>query len=92
MESFGIAVCKQAKVLAPSIGIISPYKGQVENLERRLRYISDNTNDVEVRSVDGFQGREKDLIIFSTVRSNSAGRIGFLNDYRRLNVAITRAK
>ena len=66
------------------IGIISPYVDQV-------KLISENT-DVEVKSVDGFQGREKEIIIISTVRSNDKGEIGFLNDLRRLNVAITRAK
>jgi superfamily I DNA and/or RNA helicase len=66
------------------IGIISPYADQV-------KLISENT-EVEVKSVDGFQGREKEIIIITTVRSNDKGEIGFLNDLRRLNVAITRAK
>ena len=66
------------------IGIISPYADQV-------KLISDKT-DIEVKSVDGFQGREKEIIIISTVRSNDNGEIGFLKDLRRLNVAITRAK
>lgn len=66
------------------IGIISPYSGQVNILVQSC--------DVEVKSVDGFQGREKELIIISTVRSNNRGEIGFLNDLRRLNVAITRAR
>lgn len=66
------------------IGIISPYADQV-------KIIQDQT-PVEVKTVDGFQGREKEIIIISTVRSNDDGNIGFLRDLRRLNVAITRAK
>ncbi|WP_299522114.1 IGHMBP2 family helicase [uncultured Methanobrevibacter sp.] len=67
-----------------NIGIISPYSDQVH-------LIQDKTS-VEVKSVDGFQGREKEIIIISTVRSNENGNIGFLKDLRRLNVALTRAK
>ena len=66
------------------IGIISPYADQV-------KLIQDKT-PIEVKTVDGFQGREKEIIIISTVRSNNKGNIGFLKDLRRLNVAITRAK
>lgn len=66
------------------IGIISPYADQVSLLK--------NKTDVEVKTVDGFQGREKEIIIISTVRSNDKGKIGFLSDLRRLNVALTRAK
>ena len=67
-----------------SIGIISPYADQVKIIQDRT--------PVEVKTVDGFQGREKEIIIISTVRSNYDGNIGFLKDLRRLNVAITRAK
>lgn len=66
------------------IGIISPYADQVSLLK--------NKTDIEVKTVDGFQGREKEIIIISTVRSNDKGKIGFLSDLRRLNVALTRAK
>ena len=66
------------------IGIISPYEDQRD-------LISSLTN-VEVKTVDGYQGREKDVMIISTVRSNTKRKIGFLNDLRRLNVALTRAR
>ncbi len=66
------------------IGIISPYADQVKIIQ--------SMTPVEVKTVDGFQGREKEIIIISTVRSNDHGNIGFLKDLRRLNVAITRAK
>ncbi len=73
--------------LDPSqLGVIAPYDDQVKLLRGIL------PPGVEARTVDGFQGREKEVIILSLVRSNPAGRIGFLNDRRRLNVAITRAK
>ena len=71
------------------IGIVTPYAGQV----RAIRdMIPETMQDVEVRTVDGYQGREKDVIIFSSVRSNSDGNVGFLSDGRRLNVALTRSK
>ncbi len=73
-----------AGVSEENIGIISPYADQV-------KIIQDRTS-VEVKTVDGFQGREKEIIIISTVRSNNNENIGFLKDLRRLNVAITRAK
>ena len=79
------------------IGIITPYNGQVRAILDLLEQsggtaIGDRWHGVEVRSVDGYQGREKEVIILSTVRSNPEGEIGFLDDSRRLNVAITRAK
>ena len=71
------------------IGVISPYAGQVR-LIRSM--VDDMIEGLEVKSVDGYQGREKEIIVLSTVRSNDAGKVGFLSNYRRLNVALTRAK
>ncbi len=72
-----------------SIGIITPYLSQV----KRIRLMLEQQGiGCEVKSVDGFQGREKEVIIISFVRSNVAGEIGFVKDRRRLNVAMTRAK
>lgn len=76
-----------AGVKPEEIGIITPYLDQVKLLKRWIR-----TPDIEINSVDAFQGREKEVIIVSTVRSNPHGNLGFLTDERRLNVTITRAK
>ena len=69
------------------VSIISPYLMQTEKLKEAV-----DREEVEVSTVDSFQGRENDLIILSLVRSNPAGTVGFLSDYRRLNVAVTRAR
>ena len=79
------------------IGVISPYNGQVRELMHLFelaggREVGQPYAGLEIKSVDGYQGREKDVIVFSTVRANERGEVGFLADYRRLNVAITRAK
>ncbi|WP_407422270.1 C-terminal helicase domain-containing protein, partial [Methanobrevibacter sp.] len=79
-----INICLNNSIKTKDIGVISPYKNQV-------RLINKKTN-VDVKSVDGFQGGEKDIIIISLVRSNVNKDIGFLNDLRRLNVSLTRAK
>ena len=71
------------------IGIITPYAGQVRAIRNSM---SEQLDDVEVRTVDGYQGREKEVIIFSCVRSNPEKNVGFLSESRRLNVALTRAK
>ncbi|XP_047170098.1 probable helicase MAGATAMA 3 isoform X2 [Vigna umbellata] len=78
-----------------SIGIISPYNGQVSEIQERIKHqnlVSDPNFSVSVRSVDGFQGGEEDIIIISTVRSNGNGNIGFLDNRQRANVALTRAR
>ena len=77
------------------VGIISPYKAQVQLLRRLLkqdRYWKPFRSLITVNSVDGFQGQERDVIVISLVRSNEQGDIGFLRDLRRMNVAITRAR
>ncbi|EEC14669.1 DNA-binding protein Smubp-2, putative [Ixodes scapularis] len=74
---------------ASSIAVISPYNLQVELIRLRL---SSRHPGLEVRSVDGFQGREKEAVVMSLVRSNDAGNVGFLAEDRRINVAVTRAR
>ncbi|NMM49996.1 IGHMBP2 family helicase [Marinigracilibium pacificum] len=76
-----------SRVFPEDIGVISPYEGQVSLLKKII-----DVQGLEIKSIDGFQGREKEIIVLSLVRSNNKGRIGFLTDYRRLNVALTRAK
>ena len=78
-----------------SIGIISPYKGQVLYLQNMIKEslpIIDKSIRVDVNSIDAFQGQERDIIYISLVRSNQRKQIGFLRETRRMNVAITRAK
>lgn len=75
------------------IGVISTYAAQSNLLQKKAKQLlGDNAYKLEIATVDGFQGREMDIVILSTVRSNSNGSIGFLSDARRLNVAITRAR
>ena len=75
-----------------SVGIISPYKLQIQYLREQLIEQSLGSKNIQVQTVDGFQGQEKDIIIISLVRSNGKQEIGFLKDLRRMNVAITRAR
>ncbi|KAF8627603.1 hypothetical protein AX17_006174 [Amanita inopinata Kibby_2008] len=96
-----------AHLRGSDIGIIAPYVGQVSLLTRLLKkdakykkrfmeVLGDHRAmqlaNIEIKTVDGFEGREKEVIIFSTVRNNMGGHIGFLADRRRLNVGLTRAK
>jgi len=77
------------------VGIITPYRAQVEylrTLTRKSTALQPYRHQLTVNTVDGFQGQERDVIIISLVRSNDKGEIGFLSDLRRMNVAITRAR
>ncbi|KAL4977385.1 P-loop containing nucleoside triphosphate hydrolase protein [Aspergillus desertorum] len=86
----------KAGVQPKDIGIITPYEGQrsyiVSSMQATGTFKKEHYKEIEVASVDAFQGREKDFIILSCVRSNDHQGIGFLSDPRRLNVALTRAK
>ena len=77
------------------VGIISPYRAQVQYLKRLIKkyeFFKPYRRLISVNTVDGFQGQERDVILISLVRSNDEGQIGFLRDLRRMNVAITRAR
>jgi superfamily I DNA and/or RNA helicase len=86
-------VCRQVRqlldwgVAAGDVAVIAPYAAQVRLLRDQL-----NVPGLEIDSVDGFQGREKEAVLISLVRSNPQGEIGFLQDVRRMNVAMTRAR
>lgn len=80
-----------------SVAVLTPYKGQVRALERGLRLLAPWFDAallarVSVSSIDGYQGREADAVVLTTVRCNARGSIGFVADKRRLNVAITRPR
>ena len=77
------------------VGIISPYRAQVQYLHRQIKkkeWANPYRQLISVNTVDGFQGQERDIILISLVRANDDGQIGFLRDLRRMNVAITRAR
>ena len=77
------------------VGIISPYRAQVQHLRRLIKkreFFKPYRSLISVNTVDGFQGQERDIILISLVRANDEGQIGFLRDLRRMNVAITRAR
>ncbi|MBR3452854.1 MAG: AAA family ATPase [Muribaculaceae bacterium] len=77
------------------VGIISPYRAQVQYLKRLIKkraFFKPFRHLISVNTVDGFQGQERDVVLISLVRANDTGQIGFLRDLRRMNVAITRAR
>ena len=77
------------------VGVISPYRAQVQYLRRLFKkreFFKPYRSLISVNTVDGFQGQERDIILISLVRANDEGQIGFLRDLRRMNVAITRAR
>ena len=101
LSSFNVAetdLCKRIvdylkdklKAENTDIGIITPYSAQVSNLSHKIT--QEDYKGLEISTVDGFQGREKEIIILSLVRSNQKHQVGFLSDSRRLNVAITRPR
>lgn len=105
VEIVGDLLYRNPDLSASNIGIITPYNAQNRLLISEFNYRGKMTlkpllgweraseiEHIEIHTLDGFQGREKKVIILSTVRSNINGNIGFLNDKRRLNVALTRAK
>ena len=91
-----VTIMLRSGIIPNQIGVITPYEGQrafvVSHMQKSGPLRSELYHDIEVASVDSFQGREKDFIIVSCVRSNETQGIGFLRDPRRLNVALTRAK
>ena len=80
------AICR-AGVPPADIAVIAPYAAQVRWLRQHALY-----DQLEIDTVDGFQGREKEVVVMCTVRSNTTGEVGFLSDARRMNVALTRAR
>ncbi len=95
LQLFEALVMHQNDFAKKTIALISPYKGQVNSMKEAL--LNDKNfdyfrNQITVNSIDGFQGQEKDIVYLSLVRSNQKGNIGFLSDFRRFNVAVTRAK
>ena len=94
MEKIGEERIKNEKI---TLGIISPYSAQVDLFRQKIKeycYFEQFLDEklISIRTIDGFQGQERDVITISLVRSNQHSNIGFLADYRRINVAMTRAK
>lgn len=87
-----VSTLREAGVAAEQVAVISPYAAQVRLIREMIDRDIAGGEAIEVDSVDGFQGREKEAIVISLVRSNAGGEIGFLADTRRMNVALTRAR
>jgi len=88
-----VASLLQGGCRIPDIAVVTPYAAQVRLLKRLTRNLVGNTPPfVEVSSTDGFQGREKEAVVFSAVRSNEYGEVGFVSNWRRVNVSFTRAR
>jgi predicted DNA helicase len=86
---------EQLELKDNEIGIIAPYREQIKKIKEIRASTSQSSNtieEIEINTVDSFQGREKDIILLSMTRSNDDGEIGFLKDYRRMNVSLTRAR
>lgn len=86
---------KFTKETFPTIAVISPYKQQIGILKEQLEHspdLKDIKDKIAINTIDSFQGQERDIVYISLVRSNDRGEIGFLNDIRRMNVAMTRAR
>jgi len=97
LSAFRDCLDDEVKSGVPTIGVIAPYRRQVEEIEHRIRrdpllrvLLRDGV--LHVGTVDSFQGQERDLIIFTCTRSNSQGRLGFVDNKQRLNVALSRAR
>ncbi|MEM6319375.1 MAG: AAA domain-containing protein [Bacteroidota bacterium] len=88
-----VTAYQNAELPFPNIGIISPYREQVIHMRNQVLEDEKLSNlPLVINTIDAFQGQERDLIYISLVRSNGKGEIGFLRDYRRMNVAMTRAR
>jgi superfamily I DNA and/or RNA helicase len=97
LPAFRDGLADDARTGLPTIGVIAPYRRQVEDIERRVRRdpllkVLLREGALHVGTVDSFQGQERDLIIFTCTRSNPQGRLGFVDNRQRLNVALSRAR
>lgn len=80
----------ESNITPEMIGVITPYRGQVKVIKEEIKNME--YSNVEISTVDSFQGREKEIIILSMVRCNAKHEVGFLKELKRLNVAVSRAK